>query len=149
MRSITATQETQLQKAKKALLDRQATFVLVNGDVMLDSHKRGVAPILDLLSDNPSALEHAVIADKVIGRAAAFLLVQGGIDALDTHLISEHAMGVLEKYDIPFTYDQKVPFIVNRDGTDMCPMEKCVLGIDDPETARDAVLTRLAELRRG
>lgn len=149
MRSITEAQEKQLRKARTELLERDATFVLVNGDLILDSQKRGVAPILDILSGDASIyLKHAVIADKVIGRAAALLLVLGGVDALDTHLISDHAIDIFEKYDIPYTYDKNVPYIVNREGTDMCPMEKAVLGIDDPAAAKEAILSRIAELRR-
>lgn len=148
MQSITEAQAMQLQRAKTELLERKATFVLVNGSLILDSQKRGVAPILDILSGESSVLKHALVADKVIGRAAALLLVLGGIDALDTQLISDHAMAVLQKYDIPFTYDQRVPFIVNRDGTDMCPMEKSVLDIDEPVAAKAAILSMLAELRK-
>lgn len=148
MQSITEAQAMQLQRAKTELLERKATFVLVNGSLILDSQKRGVAPILDILSGESSVLKHALVADKVIGRAAALLLVLGGIDALDTQLISDHAIDIFKKYDIPFTYDKRVPFIVNRDGTDMCPMEKSVLDIDEPVAAKAAILSMLAELRK-
>ena len=98
MQSITEAQAMQLQRAKTELLERKATFVLVNGSLILDSQKRGVAPILDILSGESSVLKHALVADKVIGRAAALLLVLGGIDAIDTHLISDHAIDIFKKY---------------------------------------------------
>lgn len=147
MQSMDETVQAQLLRAQTTLLETASTFVLINGDLTLHSAKRGVAPILDILSEDPRALQGAYIADKVIGRAAALLLVLGGISGLHANLISEHAAIVLDTYGIPFTFGKKVPYIINRDGTDMCPMEKAVLGIDDPKEARNAVVKKIDELR--
>ena len=36
--------------------------------------------------------------------------------------------------------------IINRAGTDICPMEKTVLGIGDPEEAVSAIRAKLADM---
>ncbi len=136
-----------LSQTKSTLLETKSTFVLMKGNEVHHSELRGVAPILGLLRENPDLLHDAVVADKVIGRAAALLLIHGKISALHAFCISEHALDVLTGSGIVLEYDEVVPFIVNRDGTDMCPMEKSVIGINDPAEAVVAVTRRQAELR--
>ena len=124
-----------LEQAKKSLTESSATFVMIRGGKTFSSEMRGVAPILDLLREDPDALEDGVVADKVIGKAAALLLMYGRIKALYTKVISSHALNVLKDSGIEVVYDKLVPYVINRDGTDMCPMEKLVLEIGDPEDA--------------
>ena len=124
-----------LEQAKKSLTESSATFVMIRGGKTFSSEMRGVAPILDLLREDPDALEDGVVADKVIGKAAALLLMYGRIKALYTKVISSHALNVLKDSRIEVVYDKLVPYVINRDGTDMCPMEKLVLEIGSPEEA--------------
>ena len=130
-----------LAQAKKSLTESNATFVMIKNEQTMMSERRGVAPILQLLREDPDALEGAYIADKVIGKAAALLLMYGRIRALYTKVISSHALNVLKDSGIEVVYDKLVPYVINRDGTDMCPMEKLVLQIGSPEEAY-AVLDR-------
>ena len=46
------------------------------------------------------------------------------IKILYAELISDGAMEVLNKTEIKVTYGKKVEKILNRDQTDLCPMEK-------------------------
>ena len=128
-----------LEQAKKSLTESSATFVMIRGGTTFSSEMRGVAPILDLLREDPDALEDGVVADKVIGKAAALLLMYGRIKALYTKVISSHALNVLKDSGIEVVYDKLVPYVINRDGTDMCPMEKLVLEIGSPEEAFEAL----------
>jgi len=128
-----------LEQAKKGLTESSATFVMIRGGKTFSSEMRGVAPILDLLREDPNALEDGVVADKVIGKAAALLLMYGRIKALYTKVISSHALNVLKDSGIEVVYDKLVPYVINRDGTDMCPMEKLVLKIGSPEEAFEAL----------
>ena len=128
-----------LEQAKKSLTESSATFVMIRGGKTFSSEMRGVAPILDLLREDPDALEDGVVADKVIGKAAALLLMYGRIKALYTKVISSHALNVLKDSRIEVVYDKLVPYVINRDGTDMCPMEKLVLEIGSPEEAFEAL----------
>ena len=51
-----------------------------------------------------------------------------------------------EKYKIPYSYGTLAKEIINRDGTDMCPMEKTVLNIDDLDEAYVALDRKVKEL---
>lgn len=103
---------------------------------------------MDLLKNKSDIMKNASAADKVVGKAAALMFIKGGIKELYADVISEHALSVLNKTDIIVAYNKCVPYIVNRDGTDMCPMEKCVLETDDIELAYHMLQKRLGEMTR-
>ncbi|MEG1834518.1 MAG: DUF1893 domain-containing protein [Oscillospiraceae bacterium] len=113
--------------------DITCAIKLKNGKTLLSSEK-GIKPLMIWISEK-EPLENARIADKVIGRAAAFLAVFAGIKSVYTDLISEPAREVFLKYNIDFYAKKTVSNIINRMGTDICPMEKAVLNIDDAQNA--------------
>lgn len=80
-------------------------------------------------------LKGASVADKVIGKAAALLMALGEIKEVHTLIISEPAIKVFEKYNIPCFYDKKVDRIINRTGDGLCPMETLCLDVDEPQEA--------------
>jgi hypothetical protein len=49
---------------------------------------------------------------------------------------SELAAATLDGHGIEYRFGETVPYIRNRDGTDMCPMEKLSLGKDMDEFYR-------------
>lgn len=124
-----------LGRAVRKLDDSEATFVAVRGDWSHVSFDRGINPIMKLLEEDIDSLRGACVADKVIGKAAALLLCYAGIERLYARTISTHAVRVLRDADIAFEYGHTVPFIVNRSGDGMCPMEQLVLHISLPEEA--------------
>ena len=126
-----------LQSAKATLQAEAATCVVLQKGQPHISHERGIKPILDLLRGDPAVLCGASVADRVIGKAAALLMVYGQVAEVYTAVISEHAAAVFEAAGVPFCFDEQVPFIINRDGTGMCPMEQRCLTeqIDDPQRA--------------
>ena len=127
---------TDLEKAKNELDSGRYTCVAVKGEnVLLCSSKRGIAPILEQLEENPGFFSGASVADKVIGKAAAMLLIYGGVSSVYAETLSEHAATVLEQYAVSFSCHKRVPYIINRAGDGMCPMEKCVLELNDPRDA--------------
>lgn len=97
--------------------------------------RRGVIDLFTLLTDEPEFVKGGIIADKVIGRGAAFLLVEGKIAEVYAHLISTPALDVLNKAGIPVTYSQKAANIINREGTDICPVEKLTASASSPSEA--------------
>ncbi|MDD2362723.1 MAG: DUF1893 domain-containing protein [Oscillospiraceae bacterium] len=122
----------ELNKAKRRLLEGGFSFVLINRDKEYVSSLKGIAPIISLLENSPELLKGACVADKVIGKAAALLLIYGGVKEIFTQVISSHAITVLENEKKIIDFEKQVQYIVNRSGTGMCPMEKLVLEINDP-----------------
>ena len=98
--------------------------VIKNGDEIRTFTQRGVADLFDLFHSEPAFLQGAIIADKVVGRAAFALMLAGGVAHLYTDLISSKALELLENNNLKVTYQTEVPIIINRDKTDWCPLEK-------------------------
>lgn len=117
-----------LEIAKTTLLENDYSIVLVKeNEIVNTSRKNGLLPILDLYNNDKSILENAIVADKVIGKAAALILKEANIKELYAELISENAIELIDKTNIKYRYNKKVREIRNRDNTDICPMEELAL----------------------
>ncbi len=128
-----------MNQAKKTLTYKGLTCVAINEHMQYESKKKGIAPLYDPMEKKYDFFKGCDVADRVIGKAAAMLLIRGKIKKLHAHLMSEHAIQLLDQYHIPYTYDKKVPFIQNREGTGMCPMEEAVLSISNIEEGYKAI----------
>ena len=82
--------------------------------------ERGVADLFRLLREEPQLLRGAFIADKVVGKGAAALMVLGGRPALE----------LLAGAGIAVEYTVVVPGIMNRAGTGTCPVEQLCAGAE-------------------
>ena len=104
-----------------------------SGDIKTFS-QRGISDLYNLLQNNPKTLKDAFVADKIIGKAAAALLVVGEIKGIYANIISAPAYDLFIKAGIYVIYVKKVNAILNRDKTDLCPMEKrCITENSIPE----------------
>lgn len=135
-----------LEKAKMLLSKTDCTCVLCNGDIILTDNRRGVRPLLDLLEGNTDVVGFAV-ADKVVGKAAAYLYCLLNIQCLYAQVISQPALDVLAKTDIQVEYGQLVPAIQNRTKDGFCPMERAVWNVDSAQDALIAIQETLAQLQ--
>lgn len=105
--------------------------VIYNDDHTLLFHKRGVADLHQLLHSSPNTLRGAMIADKVVGKGAAVLMVAGGVRWVYAEVISQAAWEFLQEHSIETEYGKIVPNIINRAGTDICPVEKLCMQCSD------------------
>lgn len=123
---------TRIELAKHELVQGNYSCVLVqDGEVVMTSYDKGVKPLMSFYGSRES-YKSTVLADKVIGRAAAFLAVLCGITEVYAEIISEEAIKVLNDYQIPFTYGRVVPYITNRSGDGLCPMEELSKDVKTP-----------------
>jgi hypothetical protein len=123
---------TRIELAKKELLQGKYTCVVVqDGEVVMTSFEKGVKPLMHFY-EKRELYQSPVLADKVIGRAAAFLAVLCGIKEIYAEVISEEAIKVLDSYQIPFTSGRVVPYITNRSGDGLCPMEELSKDVKTP-----------------
>ncbi len=136
------------EKAKELLFSGKYTCVLCKGERVYSSSQRGVAPLLSWLNFEED-LRGFCAADKVVGKAAAFLYVLLGTAEVYADIVSDPAVETLRKFGIPCFYGEKVKAVRNRTDTGFCPMETSVLDIEEPEAALDAILKKLEELRNG
>lgn len=111
--------------------------------------KPGVADLIDLIDTRPDALHDARIADKVVGRAAASLLILGGVSEVYADIMSRSAAAMLEERGAVVSYGQMVETILNRQQTDSCPLEKqCPIG-SSPKDNVEAIRSFIAKMRSG
>ena len=136
---------TDLERAKALLKEGGYTVVLCCGETTHTDTRRGVAPLLALL-DRGEDVSGFAAADKVVGKAAAFLYLRLGVAAVHANVISTPAYDLLTAHGIDTTYDTLVPAIRNRAGDGYCPMETVTLPLTDPVEAEAAIRKRLAEL---
>lgn len=134
-------------KAKALLHKENYSIVIMNGDTYT-STKKGIAPLMDILADNPSFLNGATVADKVIGRAAALLMIYGGVKEVYSDVISTHALDTFKANDILVEYGECVPYIINRTKDGMCPMENAVLDVTEPQEAYEILKNKLEMMRK-
>lgn len=119
------------------MLNEQALSLLVYNDSTLTTHdNRGVQDLLALISSQPERLQGAIVADKVIGKAAAALMATGGVVEVHTNVICTPARELLEREGIKVFAAEEVPQILNRDKSGMCPIDSQLEGI---ETIEDCV----------
>lgn len=137
-----------LERAKQRLAEGRETCVLVRGDIMYTSTERGVKPFLDWLAEGTD-LRGFSVADRAVGKAAAFLHVLAGVGEVYAPVMSSGAVRVLRENGVKAIYDLEVDAISNRTKTGTCPMEQAVAAISNPEEALPAIRKRLAELQAG
>ena len=107
---------------------------------------RGISPLIEIIEGGTDFSGYSA-ADIIVGKAAAMLFVKMGVTAVHGRVMSEAARQFLRMKSIPFSFDTLTEKIINRQGNDICPMEKTVSDIDDVETAYTALKNKLAELK--
>lgn len=133
-----------LIRARQLLETGEYTCVLCSGTEIRTCTARGVRPLVELHHER--TWEGFCAADKVVGKATAFLYVLLGVQEVYTRVASEAAVQILIRHHIPLYYDQCVRAIFNRNRTGLCPMETAVRDIDDPVQALCAVEDTLRKM---
>lgn len=139
---------TDLLTAKQHLGDGAYTCVLCCGEKTYHSELRGVRPLVEWL-ENGTDLKGFSAADKVVGKATAFLYILLGVTAVYARVISRSALQLLQQHGISAEYDTLAENIINRKGDGICPFEMAVLEVDDPYEAFRVICHKRQELSGG
>ncbi len=113
----------------KILHDGKHSLVVANGSVKTYDG-RGITDIFNLLNNDPEFLDGSEIADKIVGKGAAALMVLGNVSAVYADVISEPALDLFRRYAVKVYYGQVVQNIINRRGDGICPVEKICMPCD-------------------
>ena len=131
--------------AKQILLSGGYTCVLTDGKTVLTSTDRGVKPLVRFLESGEIPAGFSA-ADKVVGRATAYLYVLLKVKEVYSQIISQPAVAVLRENGVEVVYDKLVPNIINRKGDGICPFEAAVMEISCPDLAYAAIRGKMAEM---
>lgn len=134
---------TDVELAKQHLAGH--TICLCKDGAFLYSECRGIAPMIRFMEARMDLSGYSA-ADLVVGKAAALLFVKAGVTAVYARTLSQGAAQILERHGIPYTCDILTEKIMNRAGTDICPMEKAVADTQDCEAAYHNILRQLEHM---
>lgn len=111
------------------------SLVVANGYIRT-FNKRGILDLYNILKEEPEFLQDAEIADKIVGKGAAAIMIVGGAKSLSTYVISTPALELLRKSSVKTEYIMEVDNIINRDGDGICPVEQLCM---DCVTAKECL----------
>ena len=135
-----------MQQLIEILRREKCSLVVKNHDIVTTYSKPGVRDLEYLLDHAPEVLHGAVIADKVIGKAAAAMVVVGGVKELYAEVMSKRAIPFLEEAGIAYTYGTLVDTIKEEGGR--CQLEKITAPASTPEETVALLRTHFEEKKR-
>lgn len=126
----------------------QCSCIIHNNGATRTFHERGVKDLHRLLTQEPEILRGASLADKVVGKGAAALMISGGVRWVYADVISKAAMVLFEQSRVEVQYGEIVPNIINRAGTDICPVEKLCRNCKTAEECLPLIDKFITEMNR-
>lgn len=124
----------EITELKDILHKGNYSCVIYNHGAIIDCRERGVKDLFRILKTCPATLNGAIVADKVVGKGAAALLILGAVKQIHADVLSKPAFNLLNATDIIVSYEELVENINNRAGTGICPVEDlcidCVTATD-------------------
>ena len=106
------------------LNEQQISLLIYNNDSASDYHQHGVRDLLMLVQTEPERLQGSIVADKMVGKAAAALMVLGGVKEVHTNTICTPAKEMLQQAGIQVLFTDEVPYIINKAKTGQCPLDR-------------------------
>lgn len=138
----------EIEKIIKVLHEKKLSCVILKSDgSIVHCRRRGVIDLYELLCSSPETLNGAVIADKVVGRGAAALMVLGQIKRLYTDVLSRPALQLLGQAGIATDYGTLVDNIINRNGDDICPVEKLTSQVQSAQEALPLIAQFIEDMK--
>ena len=129
-----------LETATERLKRSSASLVVVkDGNILTRKQKGGIRPLFDAVSELGDEMEGSCVADKVMGKAAAALCVWGGVKGVYAPVMSRAARGLLANSGIIHSTHLLVPWILNKNQSDLCPLEKLAAETDNWKDIVDIV----------
>ncbi len=139
----------EIQGFVKKFHEEGFTLMVIQDDaVVYSSRKDGLQPLIDVIESDRDYLADALVIDKIVGRAVALLVCYSESRQVFADLMSEKALEVLDTCGVQHGCDRLVPSILNRGSTDLCPFERLVDGISDPEEGYRLISEKLRSMQK-
>lgn len=137
---------TDLEQARLILTGENCTCVLCKKGNLYKSTQRGVKPLLEFL-DSGADFSGFSAADKVVGKATAFLYCLLKVKVVYAPVMSVSALHILRLHHIHAEYETLTRAILNHKKDGFCPMETATREISDPSDALAAIRQTLEKLK--
>lgn len=129
-----------MEKSTKTKKPPEASLKLFyNSKLIYSNNGKWLYPLFDLevfLETHSLDRSALTVEDKIIGKAAALILIKFEIKIIHAHLLSSLGKGILDKHSINYTYNKIVDKI-------LCKTEDLLKDIDDPDTAYKMIKDRI------
>jgi len=112
-----------------------SVVVVKNAQVLAKKQGNGIRPILEVVDELGESMHQAIVGDRILGKASALLCRYANVRGVYSPQATKTAIALLIMGGVPCQVDKMIPFIKNRDGTGMCPFEKILENIIEPEAA--------------
>ncbi len=125
---------------RQQLVDRlhaeRCSCIIRNGTQIRTFRERGVKDLYRLLTEEPELLRGAFVADKVVGKGAAALMILGGVAEVYADVASTAALELFAGSGVRVECALEAAQIDNRARTGRCPVETLCL---DCRTAEECL----------
>lgn len=131
------------------LMETGMSLMIYRDGVMLfSSRNNGIRPHLEAIESlGREALRGTIMVDKIVGRAAALLILYAGASEVHCLTVSYGGKELLKESGVRLEFKRETPFINVQDGVIICPFERMVQGISDPSEAYEKIVAKIAEMR--
>ena len=127
----------------KLKTERLSLYVMKEGKVLFKSREHRIKPLYLCLRQHGEEMREAVVVDKLVGAAAAYLCILGKVKQVITPVISQAAVSALEGAGIPVYAEKTIDNVMNQDKTALCPMEKLASELQSPKAFYDHISEHL------
>ena len=125
---------------------REMACTVTTGGTSVETSPEEAEPLLSWLDEGVDA-EGFSAADRVVGKATAYLYCLLGVTEVYAHVMSVPAAKVLQDAGIRASFGQLVEGIQNRQKNGPCPMEHATRSCTTPAEALTAIRLTLQKLR--
>jgi len=130
--------------AREVLTKNNYSIVVVkNGNVLIKKDGDVIRSTLEAIEEIKEEIQDSIVGDRILGKASALLCRYSKIKGVYSTQATKTAIAVLIIAGIPIQIDEMIPYIKNRDGSDVCPFEKMLLNIDSPEEAYEILKEKI------
>lgn len=112
---------------KKFLLSHFSLEIWSGKKIVFHSKEDGVKGLLKFIRQNNKHFRDFIVFDTKAGNAVALLCAYLKIKTIYSAVGSKIAKKTFKKFKIKFHFLKIIPNILNKTGTDICPMEKLSL----------------------
>jgi hypothetical protein len=133
-----------IELARKVITSEDVSIVVVKYNKIWKKKKEhGLKPLLDVIDEIGEELQGAIIGDKILGRASSLLCRYAQVAGVYSPQGTKTGIALLIMGGIPCQIDRMIPKIQNKDGSDLCPFEKMLDGITEPDKAYNILKNKI------
>ena len=122
--------------AREIITKEDVSVVVVQyGKIWSKKKGKGIRPILEVVDELGQDIKGAVIGDRILGKASSLLCRYSKVGGVYSPQGTKTAIALLIMGGIPCQIDQLIPQITNKSGNGLCPFEKLLRDVNEPEEA--------------